>query len=80
MTKQILLFGGGMILGFILFFLFSLTTPSFKQEKAQINTSSECGLVTTFKYCGSNNFLCEVSCNICGCDKPNCTPITNCTP
>lgn len=79
MIKQILLFIGGVILGFTLFFVFSLVTPSSIQN-TKLNDSSDCGVVTPFKYCGSNNYLCTVNCNICGCDKPNCTFVSSCVP
>lgn len=78
MAKQILILVLGVILGFGLFFVFNLTTPSKSTEV--LNTSAECGVVTPFKYCGSNEYLCTVNCNICGCDKPVCNPLPNCTP
>jgi len=79
MTKQILLFVGGLILGFALFFLFNLTTPTSHQT-SKLTPSTGCGVITTFKYCGSNEYLCEVSCNLCSCSEPQCQPLSNCTP
>ncbi len=79
MQQKIIFLLVGVILGFGLFFIFNLIIPP-QAINTKINSSPECGVVTPFKYCGSNEYLCVVNCNICGCDKPQCTPLHNCTP
>lgn len=79
MQQKILIFVIGFVLGVGLFSgLYYL--KSSKMTGTKLNVSPECGVITPFNYCGSNKYLCTVSCNICGCDIPQCKPIEECVP
>ncbi len=79
MQYKILIFLIGFVIGAGLFG--GLCYLKFnKSQSLKLNLSSECGVTTNFKYCGSNQHSCTVNCNICGCDLPKCETVENCIP